>query len=81
MRVPQLEQMSLSTIMSRWPETISVFVGRRFHCIGCPISDFHSVADAAREHHYDQAELTEAIQAAIDNSPARSKVRARSHRR
>ena len=37
-------------VMRRWPETIRVFLDYRMHCVGCPVSRFHTVADACREH-------------------------------
>lgn len=42
--------LSLRAIMSRWPETIRVFIRLRLHCVGCPISSLHDIGDAAREH-------------------------------
>ncbi|MFO1151566.1 MAG: DUF1858 domain-containing protein [Alsobacter sp.] len=37
-------------VMRRWPATIRVFLDTKFHCVGCPIGCFHTVADACREH-------------------------------
>lgn len=46
--------------MRRWPNTIRVFLDFGFHCVGCPIGCFHSVADACQEH---DAELEPFLQA------------------
>ena len=42
--------MTLEEIMVRWPQTVGVILRRRMLCIGCPIADFHTPVDAAREH-------------------------------
>jgi len=66
--VEELEHLSLRAIMSRWPQTVRVFAELRFHCIGCPISDFHGLSDAAREHGYVETDLLHLIGEAIDMS-------------
>lgn len=40
-------------VMTRWPATIRVFLDFKLGCVGCPISSFHSVDDACREHGID----------------------------
>lgn len=42
-------------VMRRWPMTIRVFLDHRMYCVGCPISCFHTLADACREHGLDQS--------------------------
>jgi len=37
-------------LMREHPETIGVFLRQRLHCVGCPIGQFHTVEEAAREH-------------------------------
>lgn len=68
----ELDGMSVQAIITRWPRTMRVFIDWRLHCIGCPIADFHRLADAAREHGYQGADLERAIRLAIDSgvSPA-----------
>jgi len=68
----QLDGLSLEEIMTRWPATIRVFTQWRLHCVGCPIADFHFVADAAIEHGYRPDELEDALRLAIASgvSPA-----------
>lgn len=76
----KLEQMSVGAIMANWPQTIHVFIELRLHCIGCPISAFHRLDDAAHEHGYEASALTRALEIAISRSP-RSRGPVRSHRR
>jgi hybrid cluster-associated redox disulfide protein len=61
----KLEAMTLESIMTRWPVTLRVFVDWRLHCVGCPIADFHRLADSAQEHGYELEALKQAIQFAI----------------
>jgi len=42
-------------VMRRWPGTIRAFLDHRMHCVGCPITCFHTIEDACREHGIDQA--------------------------
>jgi hybrid cluster-associated redox disulfide protein len=67
-----LDQMSMQEIMSRWPATIRVFVAWHLHCVGCPVADFHRLADAAREHGVDVAALRRAVEAVIEAAPTAS---------
>ena len=41
-------------VMRRWPATIRVFLDHGMHCVGCPITSFHAVDDACREHGVDR---------------------------
>jgi hybrid cluster-associated redox disulfide protein len=64
-----VDTLSLNEIMRIWPRTIRVFIDWRLHCIGCPIADFHCLADAANEHGYDCDALRSAIMMAIEEQP------------
>ena len=37
-------------IMTKFPETISVFLRHRMSCVGCLMGPFHTVYDAAEEY-------------------------------
>jgi hybrid cluster-associated redox disulfide protein len=37
-------------VMTARPATIRVFLEFRMGCVGCPISGFHTVDDACKEH-------------------------------
>ncbi len=50
MEQAELSEMTVAEIMRRWPMTLAVFIDLRMHCIGCPISTFHTPKDAAKEH-------------------------------
>lgn len=65
MREPTIIDLSVAEIMSSWPSTISIFLERRMHCVGCPISPFHTLFDAAEEHGMSVDDLTGAVEAEI----------------
>jgi hybrid cluster-associated redox disulfide protein len=75
-----IDTLSLSEIMRIWPRTMRVFIDWHLHCIGCPISEFHRLAEAADEHGYDRSALRSAILLAIEKQPV-SPARVRGHRR
>jgi hybrid cluster-associated redox disulfide protein len=51
-------------IMTRWPQTIPVFLRFRMNCVGCPIGTFHTVDDACFEHGVDRDVFLRALCAA-----------------
>lgn len=59
--------LTVDTVMKRWPVTIRVFLDRHMLCVGCPIAVFHSLADVCAIYELDEdaflAELTAAIEA------------------
>lgn len=64
-----VDDLPLATIMAKWPETMRLFVGWRLHCIGCPISGFHRLANSAREHGYPVEVLHHAVVEVIAGRP------------
>ena len=76
----ELLDRSVSELMSRHPDTIRIFIARGMHCVGCPISPFHTLSDAAEEHGLLLADLVEDVERAIEQSRpkgARASVRHR----
>lgn len=47
--------------LNSFPGAIAVFLGRRMHCVGCPVNELHSLADAAREHSVPLADLIDEL--------------------
>ena len=41
-------QMSVSDLLRDWPQTIPVFLKYRMACVGCSMSSFETLKDAAR---------------------------------
>lgn len=69
MRATKLLDMSVGEIMTLYPATIAVFIAMHMHCVGCPIGQFHTLPDAAREHQADLGSLLVAVMNAIEESP------------
>jgi hybrid cluster-associated redox disulfide protein len=57
-----LDDLSVAEIMRHWPATIRVFLDRNMKCVGCPIAPFHTLVDAAAEHHLPLPELQAAVE-------------------
>jgi len=53
-------------VMAARPATIRVFLDFKMGCVGCPISAFHTVDDACREHGVDRDEFLAALGAAAN---------------
>lgn len=67
----------VSEIMHRWPGTLRGFIDRHLHCIGCPIGDFHTLAEAALEHELSAEDLCLEVTAAIAEIAKAGRGRAR----
>ncbi|MDR3484806.1 MAG: DUF1858 domain-containing protein [Bradyrhizobium sp.] len=51
-------------VMTARPATIRVFLDFRMGCVGCPVSAFHTVDDACKEHGVNRDEFLAALRAA-----------------
>ena len=47
----------MDDIMSKSPEVISVLIKNKMHCVGCLLTPFHTITDAAFEHEIDEDAL------------------------
>lgn len=61
-----IDDLTLDEIMTRWPQVLRVFIDWHLHCVGCPIADFHKLADSAAEHGYPLEDLRAAVLLAIE---------------
>lgn len=61
----RIDDLSLDEIMRRWPQTMRLFIDWQMHCVGCPIADFHRLADSAEEHGYALEDVRDAVLLAI----------------
>lgn len=60
----------VSEVLARWPQTAPVFLKHRMNCIGCEMSIFEALADAARIYQMDAPGFVEEIRQAALASPA-----------
>jgi len=56
----------LHELMSRWPETIRVFLKYQLLCVGCLVAPFHTISDACMEHGVDETSLRADLRQAVD---------------
>ncbi len=47
------------------PQTLQLFMDIGLLCVGCPAEAFHTLADVAREYHFDLNQLLQQIQKTI----------------
>lgn len=40
--------MTVSELLTHYPQTVSIFLRRKMLCVGCPAETFHTVEDVAR---------------------------------
>ncbi len=51
----------LDELMRRWPSAVRVFIRHEIHCVGCTLSSFHCLRDAAVLHGVDEDMLVREI--------------------
>ena len=52
-------------LMAIQPTTIRVFLNFKMACVGCPISEFHTVSEACREHGVEPKQFLAALRATV----------------
>ena len=55
--LPFDENTSVADIISKCPQTVSVFLKYQMLCVGCYVGPFHTIADASIEHDIDEQQL------------------------
>ena len=53
MEKPNIADLTIRELLTRRPEMTRVFLDLRMSCVGCPISGFETVRDAARNYDCD----------------------------
>ena len=62
-----MSQRTIEDVLTNWPETAVVFKHHNMACIGCPVSHFYTVAEAAAVYQLPLAEFVAELEAVIDN--------------
>ncbi|KFG69058.1 DUF1858 domain-containing protein [Microvirga sp. BSC39] len=75
--MPVSATLYVDDVMRQWPMTIRAFLDRKMHCVGCPITCFHTISDACREHGVDQDEFLAELSAIIAQAPEPAGARER----
>jgi hybrid cluster-associated redox disulfide protein len=69
-RQPQLESdLLVAEVMTRWPQTIPVFIRHRLACVGCAIAPFETLAEVAAIYSLDLDHLLDELEQAINSKP------------
>lgn len=61
----QLAQMTVETVVRRWPETAVVFNHYGMACVGCAVASFYTVDDAISVYRVPRVAFLKALVAAI----------------
>ncbi len=61
-------QMSVADLLRDWPQTIPVFLKHRMACVGCSMSSFETLKDAARIYGIAPDTFIRELQDAANNS-------------
>lgn len=51
MEPSELSQLTVDQVLTRWPQTIAIFLHHRMACAGCAMAPFETVAEAAAIYH------------------------------
>jgi hybrid cluster-associated redox disulfide protein len=59
----------VANVLSKWPETIPVFVSHRLGCVGCALASFDTLQDIARIYHLPADRFLEELEKAVQARP------------
>lgn len=66
----QIATMTVSDVLTRWPETAAVFHRYNMACVGCPVAPFYSVSEAAQVYNLPADEFVALLEKVIKEGPA-----------
>lgn len=61
------KEMTISGIMSKYPQSAPVFFQYGLHCIGCPMAGTETVEEAAEVHHLDLKKFLQDLNKTVKN--------------
>ena len=67
--VPIDAETNIVALLTDHPAAVTVFLGRRMHCVGCPVARFETIADACRIYHYPLAGFLAELQSVTAGKP------------
>jgi hybrid cluster-associated redox disulfide protein len=67
--------MLVSEVMQRWPQTAAVFLRHRMNCIGCEMSVFEALSDAARIYDIRSEQFIRELEQAVLDGAANNRDR------
>jgi hybrid cluster-associated redox disulfide protein len=66
-----LEECTVAEVLDHWPETISVFLKNKMDCVGCSMSQFETLAEAAQIYHLSLDRFLQDLRTAIQEKSGR----------
>lgn len=64
--LPEIDpSITVKHLLNRWPEASQVFFKRRMACVGCSLSAFDTLVDAARNYRLPVEQIIEEIAAVV----------------
>jgi hybrid cluster-associated redox disulfide protein len=66
--------MSISEIVSKYPQTEKIFIKYGLHCVGCAASAYEDIEEAAKFHRIDIKSLTEDLNKAVEASDKKNTI-------
>lgn len=63
---------TVALVLEKWPELISVFIRHKMACVGCSLSRFETVSDAAVVYNIPYEEFRQELLAAISDKAGRN---------
>ncbi len=58
--------LTIQGLFARWPETIPVFIRHRMHCVGCSMSSFDTLLEAAENYNLAWDAFLSELQSVVD---------------
>lgn len=55
-------------LLDHHPEAVKAFIDLGLMCVGCPVAAFHTLADVAREHDRDLADLLRTLNHRLESA-------------
>lgn len=65
MEPSDLSQFTVDQVLTRWPQTIPIFLRYHMACAGCVMAPFETVAEAAAIYHLELPRFLSALSPAI----------------
>ena len=62
-----LSQKTVEEVLTNWPETAVVFKHHNMACIGCPVSHFYTIAEAAAVYQLSVDEFVSELESVISD--------------
>jgi len=68
----QIANMTITSVLDRWPQTADVFNQYNMACVGCPVAPYYTVTEAAMVYKLSVAEFIAVLEKTISEEPTRS---------